>query len=186
MSILTILIGSAILIASEPAGATFWANSHHTPFLDYFFKYFTQIAEWPVIVAALLLAFYRNIRTGFIAGLIYLAESAVVNGTKAMLHTRRPVSELSTKLHHIDGVNILSHQSFPSGHTAAAFVGFGIISMLYPNRWIQLFCGLSAVLVGYSRLYLGQHYLRDVMASAFIALLLLYLFQYLTTKFSRN
>lgn len=50
--------------------------------------------------------------------------------------------------------------SFPSGHSAAAFAGATLLRRHYP-RWTRAFY-LLAVLVGFSRVYLGAHYPGDV------------------------
>ncbi len=52
------------------------------------------------------------------------------------------------------------HYSFPSGHTAAAFLMARIISWPFAELAIPLF--LLAGLIGYSRIYLRVHYPSDV------------------------
>jgi len=59
--------------------------------------------------------------------------------------------------------------SFPSGHTQLAFATAAVLSLLAP-RWAPAVY-LLAGLVGFSRLVTGWHFLSDVVASAFIAVI---------------
>ncbi|HLM63419.1 MAG TPA: phosphatase PAP2 family protein [Acidimicrobiales bacterium] len=60
--------------------------------------------------------------------------------------------------------------SFPSGHAAAAMVGFGALAALVPvgrpqaRRAAQVIAGLAAVGVGLSRLARGHHRISEVVA----------------------
>lgn len=153
---------------------TAWANSHRSAFSDLLFPFCSWVAEWPVVVAALLLALYKNWYTGILAGLFYALEAGIVGLLKNTITASRPSLEAAS-ISSINGIELLQWHSFPSGHTTAAFMGFGLLSMLIPNRIFGVFCAVAAASVGYSRMYLGQHYLRDVLTGATIALLLLYL-----------
>ena len=72
-----------------------------------------------------------------------------------------------------DPLLTLSSASFPSGHTAGAtlFYGFLAAYMVWSTRekWrhaiVVTGCTLMVALVGFSRIYLGAHYLSDVLAA---------------------
>ena len=59
--------------------------------------------------------------------------------------------------------------SFPSDHASTAFVMFGIIGH-HLKKW-KLWLYLLAVLIAVSRVYLGVHFPTDVLAGAFLGIL---------------
>jgi undecaprenyl-diphosphatase len=73
-----------------------------------------------------------------------------------------------------DPLLTLSTYSFPSGHTAAATVFYGLLACYlvrlvrgWPARAaVMAACVLMVMLVALSRMYLGVHYLSDVLAAA--------------------
>ncbi len=58
--------------------------------------------------------------------------------------------------------------SFPSGHTCAAFAAGIAWAKTMPKRWMRIVAVVQAVLMGFSRLYVGVHYPSDVIAGALI------------------
>lgn len=65
--------------------------------------------------------------------------------------------------------------SFPSGHTQMAVGTFGSIAASCEKRWVKVLCVTLAVLVGFSRMYIGVHTPQDVLVSAAIAVALIFL-----------
>jgi membrane-associated phospholipid phosphatase len=75
-------------------------------------------------------------------------------------------------LHYIDGLERHSNHSFPSGHTTAAFTYFTLLALAFNKRYIQVLAPLVAALVGLSRVYLGQHYLHDIVVGAVLGIVI--------------
>lgn len=70
-----------------------------------------------------------------------------------------------------------SGYSFPSGHTQTAVGTFGSIAVFAEKKWFRLTCILLAVLVVFSRMYIGVHTPADVLVGAVCAVLLVFLFR---------
>jgi membrane-associated phospholipid phosphatase len=76
--------------------------------------------------------------------------------------------------HFDDPILTLTSYSFPSGHTAGATVFYGVLAAFLVSRTYQrstrvaiIACAvLAVVLVGFSRVYLGAHFVSDVTAAA--------------------
>ena len=67
--------------------------------------------------------------------------------------------------------------SFPSGHTQCAVCTFGSIAAFTEKKALRLTCVILAVLVGFSRMYVGVHTPADVLTAAACALLLIFAFK---------
>ncbi|HVB24456.1 MAG TPA: phosphatase PAP2 family protein [Ktedonobacteraceae bacterium] len=114
--------------------------------------------------------------------------STLLNGLiKVIVARPRPSAHL------VDVLYAVSGQSFPSGHVMAymAYFGlllsFGIILFRRDRWWHYLFLIIPAafvVLIGPSRIYLGDHWATDVLGAYLIAIALLSisLFIYLKLK----
>jgi undecaprenyl-diphosphatase len=73
----------------------------------------------------------------------------------------------------------LSHQpllrrSFPSGHatTAAAATTLPALALAQRSAWVGLGLGLLGVALAYSRVYIGVHFLGDILAGSLLGVML--------------
>lgn len=87
---------------------------------------------------------------------------------------------LMTLLHYVDGYRGGLH-GFCSSHAANSFGVAMFVSLCVRRKYISFLLFLFALCVGYSRIYLGVHYLGDVVFGAVLGILIGYLV-YLTIK----
>jgi membrane-associated phospholipid phosphatase len=114
--------------------------------------------------------YYKKKQQGLALLYSFLISGFIVQLIKNLVDSPGPklFFEAGQYLHFIDGVTLANSSSFPSGHTATAFAIATVLVMMMKDKTMQLFILIAAVLVGYSRIYLAQHFLLDVMIGAFI------------------
>jgi membrane-associated phospholipid phosphatase len=122
------------------------------------------ITPFIIIVLIYVLGFYWEATSSLIAALIVELLNLLV---KALVHRVRP----SVDLVHV--TNLFKSYSFPSGHVMFYTGFFGFICFLtftlLKHSWIRtlllIVFGSHVVLVGISRIYLGEHWASDVVGA---------------------
>ncbi len=186
-----ILFGLPIVLTLPQGEVLLWINQQNNAFLDVFFKYATMLGEeWMYLLLIVALCFIRYLYALFIPVL-----GALVAGTSFGLKTffghprpevfYRNIEEIYNQLHFVPGVDIYSgYNSFPSGHTMSGFALFGYFAFCLPKAWQKIVCFILAFLVGFSRMYLFQHFLQDVLFGAFVGVFLATVVFLITEKFN--
>lgn len=142
----------------------------------------TGILIGGLLTAMILMGWYRQ-------GIFLALSVGIGNGINALIgdYVKRP-RPLPTIVH-VDV--ILKYNSFPSGHTCHMMVFYGFLLYLsftkavraWPYCWtlipLQAFALLNILLMGYSRVYEGEHWLGDVMGGYLSGTLWLTLFIFL-------
>ena len=139
--------------------ASNWIHHFCNHTIDNFFIHFSWLAEWLLIVLAILTGFYFNPKRGLVFGIGLGIQSIFVAFVKTWFNAPRPIEAKFFPLRHIQNLEIHHWQSFPSGHTAVAFFCMGLFAISIKNlqnstAW-GITCALFAAGIGYSRIYLG-------------------------------
>ena len=188
--LLVIVAGlSILLIFIDKIQIELWVNACNSVPLDFFFQYFTNLGDGIVALIISLIFMVFNIKKGLILLLTFLISGLLIQYLKIHIFPDidRPVSLLKNNyvLHLVDGVKMGRIQSFPSGHTGTAFAILFCLATFTQRTWLHVSALATGVLIGFSRIYLCQHFLPDVIAGAVIgtltSLMLLTLFE--RTKF---
>lgn len=122
-----------------------------------------------------MLLLFHSLRSSVYLVTVYLSTGLVAQLLKKFIFEDcvRPVKYFHDQaaLHLVNGVQMLSGHSFPSGHATSAFALFLGLSLISRNKFIQIACFLLACIVAYSRVYLSQHFLADIVAGSLIGTL---------------
>jgi membrane-associated phospholipid phosphatase len=153
--------------------------------LDPFFLQITRIGEGWVFGIGLIYFLFRSFRdTAAIAlcGLIVLFGTAFLKHY-AFTDVLRPFAFFGeNQLRLVDGLQMHRFHSFPSGHALASFASLSIISLCGNQRIIGWMLAILALVAAFSRVYLSQHFMEDIVAGAWIGCF----FSYLTWMWSRR
>ncbi len=172
----SILASGAIWLAISGKAASFLIlNRYHSFLLDQFFIRFTYVGDgiFAIVLSVLYLIWFKKNKTGWMLLYAFLLSGLIAQIGKNLFPSPRPrlFFEHSHILSFIDGVTLSNNSSFPSGHTTTAFaVATVLVLMLKYAQW-QWIVLLVALGVGFSRIYLGQHFLGDVLAGMLIGTL---------------
>lgn len=171
-----IIAGIIILSFFAKEEIHLWTNQQSSPFFDYFFTYITHLGDgWIFPVGIILLTF---VKWRYVLGLLLtsLITLVLIGGLKNMVYkdVPRPVKyfEGKVELRLVDGVKMNLMKSFPSGHSTAAFAFWGFMALVFKNKKMKFLFFSIAALAAYSRMYLSQHFLEDIVAGSILGLLI--------------
>jgi membrane-associated phospholipid phosphatase len=170
-----ILTGICFLFTySKPIGFLL-INGHYSPFSDRFFFILTAFGSGWLYLPFIIFLGLLNIRWSIALTLTFCIQTLLVQSLKLLIFPEvlRPALYFPDNqlIHYIKGITNLLYHSFPSGHTASAFSICTVLVFIVGNRYWSIFMFLLAFLVGYSRIYLAQHFPIDVFFGSFIGLL---------------
>lgn len=157
----------------------FAVNSFHTDFLDSIEPFITYIGDGvTIVIISAVLLLICSYRASFLLITSYVLTALTAQVLKYSFDMPRPkvyfANELD-KIHFVKGLYVLSVHSFPSGHTVTAFSAGVVITYLAKNKAWGAVLLFVALMVGYSRMYLSQHFFEDVTVGSVVGVLITFL-----------
>ena len=175
---ITVLAGCILLFASLFVGNIhlfLFLNTNLGVLADVFFRYCTNAGDGLVWIAVLLITVFilkrKDVLPLLISSFVLVTLFTQVCKYVIVPDEPRPIKAISdiSLIHTVPGVELHTISSFPSGHTAAAFAFYLLFCLLLSQTsWIYV-GWILAMLVGYSRIYLAQHFPLDVGAGMIVA-----------------
>jgi membrane-associated phospholipid phosphatase len=187
--LLFFVVGFIFLLTVGKATAFVDLNPYHQTILDGVFAWITFLGDgtFTVIVFVLFLLQRRwSGATQIIAA--FLLSALVAQILKNVFSMPRPKQFFApgTYPYFIDGVTHIGFASFPSGHTTSIFALATLLAIFTKDQRAKIAFLFGGVLVGYSRIYLGQHFLGDVLIGSCIGMIVAVLVHWLFVEKLRS
>jgi len=176
-----VFLGAALLLLASfyfDAGAQAWIAQHQNADMKNLMRGVSQIGDWPGHVAAglllLALAYWRGNKKWMriFAAMLLACALAGVAARVIKVSTGRARPNIQTEAEWSGPRLSARYNAFPSGHTASSTAFFATLAIA---SW-RIGLGLLWVplLIAFSRLYVGAHYLSDVVCAAILGMVTAY------------
>ena len=162
----------------------FVLNGSDSPFLDNLMWTYTRPIVWlPLFLFLIFMMFYK---TSYKEAILTLVLFLLVFGIsdfvsssvfKPLFHRFRPTHYPGFE-EYIDIVRNYrgGKYGFISGHACTSFGIATFISLIFRYKWVTITSMLWASINSYSRIYLGVHFISDIVAGAIVGAMIAFLF----------
>ena len=188
-----VIAGLCLLLFIPHGHEVLWLNQNRTPAADVFFRFWTRLGEPVAYIVCIFLLLFVRYRSAVLIPAIGISVTLISFLAKAWFHQDRPFPFFSKaglweQFNPVEGVRLLGGaNSFPSGHSTSAFALFTFLALnLAGKRGPGIVLALTAIFVAVSRIYLLQHFLRDVVFGSVLGMLIGLSFYLIQVSLSRR
>jgi len=185
-----LLISLFFLFSYSRSEIHIFINNYHNKTADIAFQVFSFLGTGYITALFVIIYLFIRYRYAIVLAASGIAVAIIVRIFKLLIFPdlQRPVSYFKGvyDLYLVEGVKVHSYYSFPSGHTATAFVLFMILAVFVEKKWLKFIFCILALLTGYSRMYLSQHFLVDVVGGSVIGVIVAVMTIYLVNLYKKN
>lgn len=183
-----ILITVSLVLGKIPAFLFF--NHDLGSIADLLFEYITYLGDGAIWVPIALYFLWKKRQYLVLLFSTISISTILAQGIKNYVFTAapRPSTLIADKTlyHAVAGVELHAFFSFPSGHTTTATCIFLLTCLFIPQKWIVPIGFIYALMVGYSRVYLAQHFPLDVGGGLIIGTISLWLSLFLQKRYNQS
>lgn len=170
---LFLAIGGLLLVIYGKEQLFLLQNSWHHPVADTVAPLLTHLGDGLFAFAIFLVLLLTNYRQALTALFCFATVLVLIQAGKQLVFddALRPAAyfaALGQEIRLVEGVKVHAHNSFPSGHTASAFVLFTFLALQWRKKHLGWAMLLTAVVISYTRIYLSQHFMGDVLAGSLV------------------
>lgn len=168
-----LLFSVSLFFSLEHGELVIRVNEFRNGITDLLMRYLTFLGDGIVFGIVVLIMLIKNRRVG-----IFYLTTALTTLVSSSFLKRVVFSDIPRpkkyfegiyELNFVEGVDTHGKFSFPSGHTMSVFAMATVLALTFSEKkWVPVILTLVAWTVGFSRIYLLQHFLRDVIAGSLI------------------
>jgi len=173
------VIGVFFLLKMGNYDFSIYLNSNHNYITDIFFKYITHLGDGVTAFLIVLILIFIRQDYGLMTFFSLISTTVFTQFLKRVVFIDRfrPSNIFDDlikagKWHIVEGVHLHDKFSFPSGHTATIFCVGILIAFFVKSRVWSVFVVTLISIVGFSRVYLSQHFLADILFGSLIGALI--------------
>ncbi len=154
-------------------------NSFHSPFLDNIMWWMSAVKIWIPLYGIILFFVFKKYKWRgilillFLVLLVSLSDQISVHFFKKVFCRLRPChnAEIATLVHIVND-KCGGQFGFVSSHATNTFAFATFTSLLFRKKSYSLFIFIWALIVSYSRIYLGVHYPGDIIGGIILGIIL--------------
>lgn len=177
--LLFLIVGLFIILFTDREYVNIYLNRIHNNFYDSLFQFLTFLGNG-IFVIAILIPFLIlfKVKYALQCSFVYSISGLIAQIIKHLTDLPRPLLYLHQKgtleslnLYIINTADVFLYNSFPSGHSATAFSFSLLLSLIMKQKFFGSIFFLLALFIGFSRVYLLQHFFIDIYVGSIIGVL---------------